>query len=359
MHWLYGQWLHVESARGETWTTQASLPWFMQPLRPQGFLGRLRGQQMGFTQSNPELWSLDQVLATLLDGDRDPPGALTLGDQENPPANLAPADDQQRAAWYDALAQDLGRSLSAGSSAGGEQAKFLAQIASMHASAPEHVLVKFSPPRGTPFGERWHDLLHTEALAAQVLHAHGFNVASSRVVHSARRTYLESVRFDRVASARGRAGKRHAVALSAVHAQFVGGPQQHWPATCAALAKQGLLSAQDAAQAATLHSFGRLIGNTDMHFGNLSLLVGDLSQLKKPQFTLAPHYDMLCMVWRPSEFKDELGYTAFEPPRSRLGEDVAWQQALPMAQTFWQQLSELPAISADLRRVAAEQCKHH
>ena len=42
------------------------------------------------------------------------------------------------------------------------------------------VLVKFSPPRGTPFAERWHDLLHAEALALQVLRDHGATVAASQ-----------------------------------------------------------------------------------------------------------------------------------------------------------------------------------
>ena len=348
--WLHGQWLHISCDAGE-WTTQGNVPWFMQPLRPQGFLGRLRGQQMGYAESNPELWPLDTVLHSLLHGDRDPPGALTLGDRESAPHTLAPADSRARAAWYDTQAQSIGRSFPAGSSAGGEQAKFLAHIETDNPHEQQHVVVKFTPPRGTPFGERWHDLLHTEALAAQVLHAHGFAVAPTRVLHSARRTYLESVRFDRV----GKYGKRHAVALSAAHAAFVTGPQQHWPASCAALAQLGLLSESDAQQAACLHSFGRLIGNTDMHFGNLSLLVEDLTALKKPQLRLAPSYDMLSMAWRPSEFRDEIGYTAFELPHPRLGEGAAWQQAVPMALDFWQRLSELQEVDAALRRVAAAQ----
>jgi hypothetical protein len=45
-----------------------------------------------------------------------------------------------------------------------------------------HVLVKFTPPRGTPFGERWHDLLWAEWLAGQVLAAHGVEVARAHVV---------------------------------------------------------------------------------------------------------------------------------------------------------------------------------
>jgi hypothetical protein len=95
------------------------------------------------------------------------------------------------------------------------------------------VLVKFSPPRDTPFGERWHDLLHAEALALQVLQAHGVAVAHSAVIETPARTYLVSERFDRLAPKEGRhfEGRRHAVPLHAVHDAFVSGPRHHWATT--------------------------------------------------------------------------------------------------------------------------------
>ena len=94
-------------------------------------------------------------------------------------------------------------------------------------------------------------------------------MAASRLVHTPRRSYLLSQRFDRI----GAAGRRHVVALDAFHTAFVGGPRQHWAATCQALARQRRVPAETPVQAQALLHFGHLIGNTDMHFGNLSLWV--------------------------------------------------------------------------------------
>ena len=230
--------------------------------------------------------------------------------------------------------------LPAGSSAGGEQSKFLSALAS-----GERVLVKFSPPRGTPFGERWHDLLHAEWLALYVLAEHGFDVAPARVIASAARTYFESTRFDRI----GANGRRHAVALDAVHEAFVAGPRQHWAASCEALLAQRRLSQGDADTVRTWLEFGRLIGNTDMHFGNLSLWADEPA---KARFTLAPLYDMLPMRWRPDAFTGLPDYAPFEPPRLAHN-DAAWA----MAQRYWQRLSTHAPVSPALRSVAAEMAK--
>lgn len=339
--------LHVTAASGSfNITTQADLPWFLAPLRPQGFLGRLRGQSLGFSDSNPDNWTLEQVLFALIAHEHDHPGAFSVGEERGELLPEAPLDLALRATFYDDLAQNVNQTLPAGSSAGGEQPKFLAHIDTP--TGYERLIVKFSPPRGTPFGERWHDLLHTELIALRILKRHGFAVADARIVQSDRRTYLESVRFDRI----GEHGKRHVVPLSAVHRAFVSGIPQHWAATGEALAKRGLLSATDAAQIRTLREFGRLIGNTDMHFGNLSLCVDDLELLAKPQLRLAPVYDMLSMAWKPGEFRDELGYTAMSLPQPPLGAASAWNLALQMAQEFWQTMSELQAVSAELRAIA-------
>ena len=96
------------------------------------------------------------------------------------------------------------------------------------------------------------------------------------------------------------------VPLHAVHDAFVPGPRQHWAATCAALAAQRRLPAEAAAQARALWHFGRLIGNNDMHFDNLSLRVA-LPDLARGRFTLSPVYDMLPMRWRPDVHSGELG----------------------------------------------------
>src|SRR5204862_4123939 len=123
----------------------------------------------------------------------DAPGAIVLGEPSGRAVHQpVPIEAGQAGAALDALALDVARTLPAGSSAGGEQPKFLAPMGS-----GEHIIVKFTPPRGSPFGERWHDLLHAEALAAEVLAEHGVPVAAGRIVESATRSYLLSPRFDR------------------------------------------------------------------------------------------------------------------------------------------------------------------
>ena len=162
------------------------------------------------------------------------------------------------------------------------------------------LIVKFTPPRGTPFGERWNDLLHAEATALTVLAEAGEPAARVRVITSERRSYLESLRFDRF----GFAGRRHVVPLFAVHEAFVSGPLQHWGATCDALAAQSRLSADDARRVRRWRAFGQLIGNSDMHFGNLGLWADDIV---RGRFSLAPCYDMLPMRYKPEPLREDFG----------------------------------------------------
>lgn len=166
---LAGERLHV-SAEGIDELTHAHLPWFLSPLRLQGFLGREWALRLGL-EGGPERWSLEQVLYAALCID-DHPGAISLGEPQAERQALEPVDTHTRAMRYDLLAADVAATLPAGSSAGGEQSKFLSRLAS-----GERVLVKFTPQRDTPFGERWHDLLHAECLALQLLAEHGFATA--------------------------------------------------------------------------------------------------------------------------------------------------------------------------------------
>jgi hypothetical protein len=330
---------------GVSLATRDAIPWLLSPLVAQGFLGRLLAQRLAAVgiAADPGAWPLETQLFAALHL-HDSSGALTLGEPQPTAALPAlPARPQALAAALDALSADVARTLPAGSSAGGEQPKLLAQLEGV---GP--LLVKFTPPRGTPFGERWHDLLHAEHLALRTLAAHGVAVAASRVVHSATRTYLLSERFDRI----GEQGRRHAVAIAAAHAGFLPGGYWNWPRTAEGLAAQRRLPTLDAARAQALWDFGRLIGNSDMHGGNLSLWVAgeDLAGLLKGRFTLAPLYDMLPMRWRPdAALGGAADYAAFEPDALALGSG-----AREPARAFWAALAGSGEISPPLRQVAAE-----
>jgi hypothetical protein len=314
-----------------------SLPWFLSPLRGEGFLGRALAQRLAAhgLDANPERWRLHHALFAALHTP-DAPGALVLGEPKpgelpDLPANAGLALDR--------LSGDTARTFPIGSSAGGEQPKLLVRGADGHP-----LLVKFSPLRGTPFGERWNDLLHAEALALEVLGASGVNVAEARIVRTAERTYLRSRRFDRV----GTSGRRHVVPLWAVHEAFVPGPPRHWTATCEVLEARRRLPRGSAAVVAGLQRFGRLIGNSDVHFGNLSLVVAR-EDVARGRFSLAPVYDMLPMRWRPDAASGSLELWPFTPELDDVESDSA-----RLALEFWGRVAGTDAISAEFRRLAAE-----
>lgn len=320
------------------------LPWFLQPLRVQGFLGKVNASRLANTGLSPDptTWNLESTLFAALRLN-DPPGAITLGDHFEREDNVnhlsyALTDDAGLPSILDLLSSDVARHLPAGSSAGGEQPKFLAVL-----DGEQHVLVKFTPPRSTPFGKRWHDLLHAEWLALDVLRQHGVPVAESRVIESQTRTYLVSHRFDRI----GPRGRRHVVSIGDAHDAFVPGTYDNWQATAQALARQGRLPTHVPDQVKALLEFGRLIGNTDMHSGNLALFV-ELEDLARGRFSTVPVYDMLPMRWRPNPAHGGWDdYTLFEPDeRSRKG------PAAGPAASFWERLAAYKPVSRQMRETA-------
>lgn len=348
---LVPDWVAVEVGRHAS-VARSAVPWFLTPVQAHGFLGRLLARRLAASglDPDPERWSVDAVLYAAAHL-HDAPGAVTIGEPvESGPVAAIPGTGRAAADALDALATDVARTLPAGSSAGGEQPKFLAVVrgAGGADAADQHVLVKFTPPRGTPFGERWHDLLHAERMACDVLAEHGVAVAQGTVVESATRTFLSSRRFDRL----GARGRRHVVSIGAVHRAFVPGPWQHWAATCERLAHQRRLPSIDAERARALLQFGRLIGNTDMHSGNLGLYV-ERSGLERGRFALAPVYDMLPMRWRPDAV---LGgapeYAPFEPDAASLA-----GPALGPALEFWRRLASHAPVGAGLRDVASEMAR--
>lgn len=320
------------------------LPWYLNDMRPQGFMGRT------FAKAHPELqldtdpryWSDDDVLRALaLFGD-DLPGNLIVGEAAFQRFHSLPerASQVTSAEDYPHLADQAMQGTLPGSSAGGEQPKFCT------VTAGRHVIVKFSPAGDSPVDQRIRDLLVCEHLALQTLADAGVPAAKTQLFTGAGRVFLESERFDR--TARGRIGM---VSLLAYDSEYVG-QMDNWAATADRMLARGLLNPEDARQLRLLEAYGILIANTDRHYGNISLLLED------DDWTLSPTYDMLPMLYAPvggELVARDFAARGLQPSAATLPE---WQRALGLAAVFWRAAAGDERISADFRAIAAENLNH-
>lgn len=324
------------------------LPWFLADMRPQGFMGR------NFAQLHPDLqlptdprhWTDDDVLRALALRGEDLPGNLLVGNASlerfhtlgQRLARAASADD------YPALARSALQGQLPGSSAGGEQPKFCC------VTQGRSVIVKFSSAGDSPADQRTRDLLLCEHLALQVLAQAGLPAAPTQVFERAGRVFLESERFDRcapwqdtpVGAPPGRIGM---VSLMVYDAQYVG-EVDNWAATAERMQARALLTAEDARTLRLLEAYGRLIGNTDRHYGNISLV------LVEDDWRLSPTYDMLPMLYMPIAGElvvQELGLARMAPTAATL--DV-WREARGLARGFWSAAALDDRISGDFRAMA-------
>jgi hypothetical protein len=327
------------------------LPWFLDDMRPQGFMGRT------FAHAHPELqlghdprhWSDDDVLrAMTLYGD-DLPGNLIMGEAAFQRFHTLPARASQVAssADYPQLAEQAMRGTHPGSSAGGEQPKFCT------ITAGRHVIVKFSPAGTAPADQRMRDLLVCEHLALHTLAQAGLPAAPTQLFMGAGRVFLESERFDRtpLAADAPLGGRIGMVSLQVYNAEYVG-ELDNWAATANRMAARHLLTQADARTLRLLEAYGQLIANTDRHYGNISLV------LQGDDWALSPTYDMLPMLYAP--VSGELVPRDFasrpqQPTAATLGE---WGEAQRLATAFWQAAAADKRVSADFQAIAADNANH-
>lgn len=344
-------WPLPEEARDGWWD---GLPYPLQDMRPQGYLGRQLARREHLTlavPANPAEWNDDDALYVLQQRGEDASGSLILGDiaytrwqeqRQSPPTPL-PADGIGPA--YLALARQAVAQGVPGSSAAGEFPKFGALRHDPTRPTP-HVLVKFSGEEASATVTRWADLLVCEHLALQTLNQlqpMGLRAAHSRVLQHGGRTFLEVERFDR----HGLWGRSRLCSLETVQSSFLGDRATDWPALTARLHREGLLSQDHATQAELLWWFGRLIANTDMHLGNLGLIPGPGAD-GAPQFQLAPAYDMLPMLYAPLA-GGEVAPREFSPPWPLPPQRPVWLAACQAARHLWQHAAQDLRISAGFR----------
>jgi hypothetical protein len=316
------------------------LPWWLFDMRPQGYLGRAyaaaHAAGLGLP-ANPEQWSDAEVLHAQLAQGHDAIGNLLIGEAARERFLAMPAPQPvERATAYPALARAASAGELAGSSAGGEQPKFCAY------SERGHVLVKFSAADDNPVSERWRDLLLAEHLALAVLGV------ASEVFDFAGQRFLEVPRFDRV----GQLGRVGVFSLRALDAEFVGDAAAPWPSLVARLASAGQVEAGAVGGAALLWAFGTLIGNTDMHAGNLSFV-----SLHGRPYQLAPAYDVLPMGFAPRSGGALVDTLAPAALIAAVDADT-WRQALQLAENFFARLSDTAAFSPRFQPCIAALDRH-
>ncbi|MDD2722016.1 MAG: type II toxin-antitoxin system HipA family toxin YjjJ [Gallionella sp.] len=305
------------------------LPWWLFDMRPQGFLGRAYAARYAAALGLPARlgdWSDEHALRALLAHGHDVVGNFLLGDLArdrflSSPLPVAVAE-VQKAEAYRQLALNAASGEAAGSSAGGEQPKFA--VYAETPAGPRHLLVKFSEAEDSPVSERWRDLLLAEHLAQETLRAAEIPAAQTYVFDHGGQRFLEVERFDRV----GSLGRRALHSLTALDAEFVGSGTGGWPAIARRLADTGQIEPQAAEGAALLWAFGTLIGNTDMHNGNLSFI----AEHGRP-CAMAPAYDMTTMAFAPRSGGGLPERIAAPTLQSDVPNDI-WRRAETLADEF-------------------------
>lgn len=331
------------------------IPYFLQDLRPSGFLGRRFARAHALVLQvgdDPRQWSDDDALYAISLLGADQSGNFIVGERafrlwqdemRQPPACL---EDSQAPQAYVERAQRAMQDGDVGSSAAGEFPKFTA-LRALH-GGPTHVLVKFSGSDGSPGTQRWSDLLVCEHLAAQTLATvPGLSAAQTSILRAGNRTFLEVVRFDR----HGSRGRSALCSWAAFNYDWFGLAGRPWTEAAAVLLERGLVD-RDAAQVITrLWHFGQLIANTDMHDGNLSLVPRIAAAT--PPLIPAPAYDMLPMLYAPQRGV-ELVTVNFVPRLPLPAEREAWRIAATAAEQFWSRAADDTRISAEFRVICAD-----
>ena len=332
-----------------------SLPWYLDDLCLEGFCGRHGAKRLATRLELPVdlgSWQSRHVLLALTRTGGTQTGDLLLGEEAlqdalaaiaNPPDRIRGEDRTKR---YPERARAALDGEDVGSSPGGEQPKFTATVE--EDGRRRAMLVKFAQPGAGEAAERWADLLVCEHLALQTLRDAGMDAAFSALIRSETYTFLEVERFDRTPDVLGREGF---VSLLALSSAFTGEATLEWGAAAALLQKQGWLTEESVQSMSRMHAFGRLIGNTDMHQGNVGLRLRDSGALP-----MAPIYDMLPMSLAPSRtgvLRSPVPLATVAPAGA--GDLEHLRLAAPLAVDFWERVAGSEQIlSASLRSLAAE-----
>ncbi|AEG01705.1 type II toxin-antitoxin system HipA family toxin YjjJ [Methylomonas methanica] len=316
------------------------LPWWLCDMRPQGYLGRAYAARYAAELNLPDRlkdWTDTHALRALLVHGHDVVGNILLGENAKDRFLATPIPEpisiSQKAAEYARLALEAARGETPGSSAGGEQPKFTAYA--LTPDGDRHVIVKFSELEDGPVSERWRDLLLAEHLALETLREDSIPAAKTQIINHGDQRFLEIERFDRI----GSLGRRALHSLAALDAEFAGKGTGGWPVITRILADERQVHPDAADGSNILWAFGTLIGNSDMHTGNLSFI----SEHGRP-YSIAPAYDMTPMAFAPRTgggLPDSLSEAVIIGSIS----NETWRRAASLASTFLARVMESKVFS--------------
>ncbi len=330
---------------GNVTTLYEGLPPYMAFAAPSGFLGRQLAQEAARSHLFPASlkdWSDEHRVAYLFTQGLNLPGNLVFGDaqlqKEMDLRAAAPIAAADKLAHYVEMASAL-KAAAYGSSAGGEQPKFLSLT-----EDAGHVIVKFAK-----LGSRMAELLPLEHLALRALAEVGVPAAATQLLAANGYVFLEVARFDRV----GPTGRIGMLSAGSVDDEFFG-MRDSWPEFAARCEQARYVPPGDARHIDTMAAFSELIGNTDMHFENISLLIDEDGEYKG----IAPAYDILPMRYASIGGGIDPDLTPIEPKMGTIGTKTeVWEQAARAAERFWlsAQTEVLAApLSQAMRRLAAQ-----
>ncbi len=333
---------------GKVTTLYEGLPPYMAFAAPSGFLGRQLAQAAAQSQPFPvslKDWGDEHRVAYLFTQGLNLPGNLVFGDvslqKEMEFRAAAPIPLVEKLAHYVAVASAL-KAAAYGSSAGGEQPKFLGLT-----EDTGHVIVKFAKR-----GSRMAELLPLEHLALRALQEAGVPSAKTQLLVAGDYVFLESVRFDRV----GLTGRVGMLSAGSVDDEFFG-MRDSWSEFAARCEQAKYLTPEDAKHVDTMAAFSELIGNTDRHFENISLLIDENGEYQG----IAPAYDILPMRYASIGGGVDPDLTPIEPKIGTIGpQPEVWERAALAAERFWLsvQTERLSApVSPEIRRLAAQNQK--
>lgn len=315
------------------------LPFFLYDLIPSGFLGGILLKHL--QQFDPQLtisskdWTDEEIFYFFENYGVDLSGNLLLSQKIalKVSAEQSCVIDESN---YDQIAKEILHTSTGHSSVAGEQPKFACF------DGKKHLIVKYSPllSSDNSVAERIRDLLICEHLALKILSENGVLAASSEMVFS-KRAYLKVERFDRV----GEFGRKGLVSLRSLVMEYVG-KQGNWVEVAKCLLAQKIITVSDLAHIEVLYAFGLMIGNTDMHNGNLSFYFEGYAVTG-----LAPAYDMLPMTFMPKQ--GEIIDLDYSIPRFIPVSIQNMDKAKQLSKQFWQSVHKHKVISENFKSQVA------